>query len=139
MIILAVDLGLKRTGLALCDENEILAYPYKLLCETNAIKLTDKIVEEYKNTKAKEILIGLPKNMDGTSGNSARKALNFGESIREKYGINVNFCDERQTTILANQFFNQVNLRGEKRKKSIDMFSATIILQSYLDFRKRCT
>lgn len=136
---MAVDLGIKRTGLALCDKDEMLAYPYKLLCESDEIRCLKKVFHEYTITDAEKIVVGLPRNMDGTFGISAQRAIDFGETLQKKYNVKVDFYDERQTTVLALNFLNEIHLNKKKRKKTVDMLSATIILQNYLDFIKnRC-
>ncbi len=136
MIILGIDLGMKRTGLALCDEQEVLAYPYKLLVELNKDNLLKKIFVEYKNSNAKKIVIGLPKNMSGTIGSSAQRTINFGKNLQKNYNIDIEFYDERRTTVFAHNFLNELDIRGKKRKNIVDMLSATIILQNYLDLLK---
>ncbi len=136
MIILSVDLGKARTGLAICDKNEILAYPLCVLKEKSLENLAQKISEKISENKVQKIILGLPKNMDGSLGESAKRAQEFAEILKAKTNTEVVLWDERQTTISAHQYLNETNVRGKKRKSIIDTVSATIILESYLQYKK---
>ncbi len=136
MIIMAIDLGKARTGLAVCDKSEILASPIGTIQEKDDEKLILKIIENLTSYKAEMAVIGLPKNMDGSLGESAQRAQKFAEELKEKINIPVNLWDERRTTITAHNYLNQTNTRGKKRKNIIDTLSASIILENYLEFRK---
>lgn len=135
MIIMSVDLGKARTGIAVCDKTEFLASPYKVIFEKSPQKLPQKVAEAAKETKAELIVVGLPKNMDGSEGESAQNARNFAEKLRELTQIETVMQDERGTTITAHNFLNDTNTRGKKRKNVVDEVAATIILQDYLDKR----
>ena len=135
MRILAVDLGQVRTGVAICDKNEILASPVCVIKERDKEKLADKILEIALSQGAEEIIVGHPKNMDGSSGDSANNAKAFCELLRGKIEIPVNLWDERNTTISAHNYLSTNDVRGRKRKEIVDSVAATIILQSYLSFR----
>ncbi|MDP4120216.1 MAG: Holliday junction resolvase RuvX [Bacillota bacterium] len=136
MIILAVDLGLARTGLSVCDKGEFLASPLCVIEERNQQKLLEKVLDEVKNSKAEEIVLGLPRNMDGSEGQSAENARAFGEKLQTLSGISVILRDERLTTTSAHNYLNNTDIRGKKRKAVVDAVAATIILQDYLDFKK---
>lgn len=135
MIIMSVDLGKARTGIAVCDKTEFLASPYKVIFEKSPQKLPEKVAEAAKETKAELIVVGLPKNMDGTEGESAQNARAFAKKLTEITGIETVMQDERGTTITAHNFLNNTNTRGKKRKNVVDEVAATIILQDYLDKR----
>ena len=139
MIIMSVDLGKARTGLAVCDKTEFLASPYKVIFEKSPNKLPEKIVQAAMEAKAELIVVGLPKNMDGTEGESAQNARAFAEQLKELTGLPVDMQDERGTTITAHGYLNDTNTRGKKRKAVVDEVAATIILQDYLDKRKNRT
>ena len=139
MIIMSVDLGKARTGLAVCDKTEFLASPYKVIFEKSPNKLPEKVVQAAMEAKAELIVVGLPKNMDGTEGESAQNARAFAEQLRELTGLPVDMQDERGTTITAHGYLNDTNTRGKKRKAVVDEVAATIILQDYLDKRKSRT
>lgn len=136
MIILAVDLGKARTGLAVCDKSEILASPAGVITEYNPEKRLEKVAAEALTRKAELLVVGLPRNMDGSEGESAQNARAFGQALSEKTGIPVEFQDERGTTITAHGYLNDTNTRGKKRKAVVDAVAATIILESYLAWRK---
>lgn len=136
MIILGVDLGKARTGLAVCDKSELLASPLTVLTEHNQERLIGKIAAAAKETKAELLVVGLPRNMDGTEGESAQNARTIGGSLQELTGLPVAFWDERGTTITAHGYLNETNVRGKKRRAVVDAVAATVILQSYLDGRR---
>ena len=136
MIIMSVDLGKARTGLALCDKTEFLASPYKVIFEKSPNKLPEKVAEAAKEAKAELIVVGLPKNMDGSEGESAQNARAFAQKLTELTGLETVMQDERGTTITAHGFLNDTNTRGKKRKNVVDEVAATIILQDFLDKRK---
>ena len=136
MIILAVDLGKARTGLAICDKTEFLASPLAQISEKNPQQLLEKVAQVVLAKEVELIVVGLPKNMDGTEGESAQYAREFGKKLKEKTGIEVKMQDERGTTITAHKYLNATNTRGKKRKNVVDSVAATIILQNFLDSRK---
>jgi len=136
MIIMSIDLGKVRTGLAVCDREELLASPLAVLNEKDQSRLLESIAGIAMEHKVETIVIGLPKNMDGTLGQNAMEAKLFGEKIFEKTKIPVDFFDERGTTITAHHYLNTVNVRGKKRKAVVDMIAAVIILENYLTYRK---
>ncbi len=136
MIILAVDLGKARTGLAVCDKSEILASPASVITEYNPEKRLEKVAAEAFARKAELLVVGLPRNMDGSEGESAQNARAFGQALSEKTGIPVEFQDERGTTITAHGYLNDTNTRGKKRKAVVDAVAAVVILQNFLDGRK---
>lgn len=136
MIIASVDLGKARTGIAVCDKMEFLASPYTVIFEKSPEKLLQKICDTLKETKAELVVVGLPKNMDGSEGESAKNAREIATKISERTGLAVEMQDERGTTITAHNFLNDTNTRGKKRKNVVDEVAATIILQNYLDKRK---
>lgn len=133
---MSVDLGKARTGIAVCDKTEFLASPYKVIFEKSPQILIKKVCEAVKETNAELIVVGLPKNMDGTEGESAQNARHFAEQISSLTGIKSVMQDERGTTITAHNFLNNTNTRGKKRKNIVDGVAATIILQDFLDARK---
>ncbi len=133
MIILSVDLGKARTGLAVSDISETLASPLAQIHEKSPEALLDKVANVALAQRAELIVVGLPKNMDGTEGDSAKYARDFGVRLKEKTGILVRMQDERGTTITAHNLLNATNTRGKKRKNVVDSVAATIILQNFLD------
>ena len=136
MIILGIDLGKARTGVAVCDRAEMLASPLCVIQEHNRERLIEKIVKLSNERRAGQNALGLPKNMDGSEGGSAPNARGFGALLQEKTGLPVAFVDERGTTVTAHGYLNQTDVRGKKRKAVVDSVAAVIILQNYLDYRR---
>lgn len=136
MIIMSVDLGKARTGLAVCDKTEFLASPYTVIFEKSPKMLPQRVAEAVKEVKAELVVVGLPKNMDGTEGESAQNARAFAATLTELTGVQTVMQDERGTTVTAHNFLNDTNTRGKKRKNAVDAVAATIILQDFLDSRR---
>ena len=136
MVILAVDLGKVRTGLAVCDKTELMAFPLGTVEERNRERLLSKIAELVKERKAEMLVIGLPRNMDGSEGESAENARMFAENLSEICHIPYVMQDERGTTLTAHHFLNTTDKKKKKRKKIVDTVSAVIILEDYLSLRK---
>ncbi len=136
MKIMSIDYGDVRTGIAVSDIKEILASPLCVIKESYQPKLVEKIVELIKDNKIEKIVIGLPRNMDGTYGYRCDECKSLGQTINEKIEIDVVFEDERLTTVMAHNVLSDNNVRGTKRKQTVDAVSAVMILQSYLDKNK---
>lgn len=137
MKIMSVDYGDARTGIAFCDEKEILAFSYCVINESYAPKLVDKIIGIIDKESPKKIVIGLPRNMDGTYGFRAEKCKELGELIGRYCDIEIDYEDERLTTVIAHDILSLNNVRGKKRKNSVDAVAAVVILQDYLDRKNR--
>lgn len=136
MIIMAVDFGDARTGLAVCDKSEFLASPAGVIAEKDFDVCMQKVAQEAITRKAELIVVGYPKNMNGTIGERAEKCQTFAEGLKEMVSVPVELWDERCTTVSAHNYLNVTNTRGKKRKAVVDAVAATIILESYLGFRK---
>lgn len=136
MIILGVDLGKARTGIAICDGGEMLASPLKVIQEHNRERLVEQIVLLAKERRAQLLAVGLPRNMDGSEGESAQNAREIGALLEQASGLPVEFVDERGTTVTAHGYLNETNTRGKRRKAVVDAVAATVILQNYLDYRR---
>ena len=136
MVILAVDYGDVRTGLAVCDKSEFLASPVGVITERNRDVLVSLVADKAKELKAQEIAVGLPKNMDGSKGFRADACEELGELLKSLTEIPVTFWDERLTTVSAHRILSDNNVRGKKRKNVVDAVAADIILQDFIDFRK---
>lgn len=132
---MAVDYGDSRTGVAFCDEMEMLASPFCVINERYAPKLIEKLKEIAVEQKAKQIVVGLPRNMDGSYGYRCDECRRLGDSLSEATGLPVIYQDERLTTVMAHEVLSANNVRGAKRKKQVDAVSAVMILQSYIDKR----
>ena len=136
MKILAVDLGDARTGLAVCDPTEVLASPAGVIHETDFEVILKKVAQAAKEHRAQRIVVGYPKNMNGTVGERAEKCALFAQRLGELAEIPVKLWDERSTTVSAHNILNVTDTRGKKRKNVVDAVAATIILESYLAYRK---
>lgn len=136
MVILSVDYGDKRTGIAVCDRLEMLASPVTVIWGDYAPKVISQIHQLALEHKAERIVVGLPKNMDGSEGERAEKCRAFAKEISEKTGTETVMIDERLTTVSAHKALNVTNVRGQKRKDIVDAVSAVMILESYLTKKK---
>lgn len=136
MIIMSVDLGLARTGIALCDGMQTLAFPKTVIHEHNQPRLVEKVAALAKEYGAERIVVGLPRNMDGSEGERAQTCRELASKIEEQSGVEVVLRDERNTTVSAYTALNAGDVRGKKRKNVVDAVAATIILQDYLDYLK---
>ena len=133
---MAVDYGDARTGLAACDRTEFLASPIGVIQEynfDNTVKKVSYAVQEYA---VQMVVVGHPLNMDGTAGERAQKCALFAEKLKALVDVPVVLWDERSTTVSAHQVLNETNTRGRKRKEVVDAVAATIILESYLNYRR---
>lgn len=134
--ILGIDLGEKRIGISISDELGITAQGLPTINSVNEIddlKDIKKIIDKYEVEK---IILGLPKNMNGSLGKQAKKAISFAEKLKETFQLPVELEDERLTTTKAEKLLIEADRSRKKRKKVIDKMSAVIILQSFLDRRK---
>lgn len=136
MKILAVDLGRVRTGVAVSDLTGLIASPIGTITERDTEKLADMIAGMAKEHSVSEIVVGHPRNMDGTRGESARIAEDFAELLAKKTGLPVKLWDERLTTMSAIGILNETNVRGKRRKEVVDTVAATLILQDYLNSKR---
>lgn len=132
MIIMSVDYGDVRTGIAVCDKMQILASPVCVITEKNRDVLVEKIAELAKERKVERICVGLPQNMDGSYGFRSEACRELGKMLEEKTGLTVAFQNERLTTVSAHNILNAVDVRGKKRKAVVDAVSAVLILEDYM-------
>jgi putative Holliday junction resolvase len=136
MVIMSVDLGDARTGLAVCDPLEMLASPLEVIFEKSPEKRLLKVTETVKKQNPELIVVGNPVNMDGSHGSSSEKCKKFSEELEKLTGIKCVLWDERRTTVFAANILSENNVRGKKRKAAIDAVAAVLILENYLQFRK---
>ncbi|MDR1467043.1 MAG: Holliday junction resolvase RuvX [Oscillospiraceae bacterium] len=136
MKILGIDLGKARTGLAVSDSSEKLAFPLKTLKECSEENLLLNVLDIIKKANIKRVIVGLPKNMNATESKGADRARRFGRAIENKTrNVEVIMQDERMTTIIAHRYLNDANVKSRKRKIIVDTVAATVILQSFLDLQ----
>ena len=132
MIIMSVDLGDARTGIAVSDKGQSFAFPRTVINEWNKEKQKEKILAEAVAVGAEKIVVGLPKNMDGSLGFKAKECTELAEKINQGFSGEVVMWDERCTTVSAHHALNATNTRGKKRKAVVDAVAATMILEDYL-------
>lgn len=133
MIIMSVDYGDVRTGVAVSDKTGFLASPVSVITQRDPEKLAECITECAKAAGAQRLVVGLPRNMDGSEGFRAEAARAFAALLSERSLIEVVLWDERLSTVSAHAVLSENDVRGKKRKQSVDAVAAVIILQDYLD------
>jgi putative Holliday junction resolvase len=137
MRILGIDHGSKRVGLALSDETGTIAQPLQFLPAEPAAQLLHGLKECVAARKVEEIVVGIPRNMNGTYGPAAEKARAFVAALQEVVTVPIRTWDERLTTVQAQRALIETGMRREKRKERVDQTAAAILLQSYLDHPRR--
>jgi putative Holliday junction resolvase len=135
MRILALDHGTRRIGVAVSDELKTIAQPLEYIPAEPFAAFLDRLKEIIREKEVEFILLGLPRNMDGSYGPAALKVQEFAAALRGAITIPVQMWDERLTSVQANRFLIQGGMRRDKRKQKVDQTAAAIILQSYLDSR----
>jgi len=135
--VLGLDVGDKTIGVAISDVSSTIAQGITTIRRKSFVEDVKAIEEIAKKYSVEKVVVGLPKNMNGSIGPQGEKVIKFGEKLRELLRIPVVFWDERLTTLQAERFLIEgVDMSRGKRKKVIDKLAATIILQSYLDSQK---
>jgi putative Holliday junction resolvase len=133
MRILALDHGTKRVGVAVSDDMKIIATPLEYIPAEPFADFLARLKEIIHEKEIELIFIGMPRNMDGSYGPAALKVQEFVAVLKEAITIPIKTLDERLTTVQAQKFLIQGNVRREKRKEKVDKTAAAILLQSYLD------
>lgn len=137
MKILAVDYGDARTGIAISDLLCSIVGSTTVIHSRNREKTLEEIQRLVKENGVGEIVVGLPKNMDGTEGTRAELCREFAQALEEATGLKVALWDERRTTVEAHNILSAHNYHGKKRKNTVDAVAAALILEGYLGFRGR--
>ena len=130
---LGVDYGDKRTGLAECDVSGMLASGIATISEGGMRRTAERVAAEAEKRSCKKIIIGLPKNMDGSEGERADVIRAFAAILSELTEIPIDFFDERMSTMVAYRYLGETGTFGKRRRDAVDTLSAEIILQGYLD------
>jgi len=133
MRILALDHGTKRIGIALSDELKMIATPLEYIPAEPFADFLARLKHLIREKEVELILVGMPRNMDGSYGPAALKVQEFVAVLRETVGVPIKTWDERLTSAQANRFLIQGNVRRGDRKEKVDKMAAAILLQSYLD------
>lgn len=137
MRILAIDYGDARTGIAMSDLLCSIVGSTMVIHSRNQDKTLEEIARLVKENGVGEIVVGLPKNMDGSEGIRAELCRQFADKLRERTNLPVAMWDERRTTVEAHNILSQHNYHGKKRKNTVDAVAASLILEGYLGFRGR--
>ena len=135
--ILGVDFGIARTGVAVTDPLGMMAQGVATISSRKIEKVLEEVVKYAREYDAQAIVVGLPKNMNNTIGERGEACIEFGEMLKAETGLEVVMWDERLSTVSAINYLNETNTRGKKRKAVVDTVAAEIILQNYLDFKKK--
>jgi putative Holliday junction resolvase len=133
MRIMAVDYGDARTGIAVSDEMGVLAGEAFIITEWSPERVAAKIAEAAQSRHVGHIVLGYPKNMNGTLGPRAEKSEVLAALLRNTYGLDVILWDERRTTVDAHRILSEAGVSGKKRKGTVDAVAATLILEGYLN------
>lgn len=133
MRILALDHGTKRVGVAISDEMQMIASPLEFIPAEPFADFLARLKEIIREKQVEQILVGMPRNMNGSYGPAAAKVQEFVAVLKETIAIPIKLWDERLTSTQANRFLIQAEVRRDKRKEKVDKTAAAILLQSYLD------
>jgi len=133
MRILAIDHGTKRMGIALSDELKMIAQPVEFIPAEPFAQFLTRLKQLLHEKEVELILVGLPRNMNGSYGPAALKVQDFVAVLKNAVTVPIKMWDERLTSAQANRFLIEGNVRREKRKEKVDKMAAAILLQSYLD------
>ncbi len=135
--IMGIDYGDARTGVAVSDLLCSIVGSTTVVPSRNQEKAIAELVRIANENNVGEIVVGLPRNMDGTEGSRAQLCREFAEKVKEASGLPVHMWDERRTTVEAHNILSQHNYHGQKRKNTVDAVAASLILEGYLAFRGR--
>ena len=138
MKIMGIDYGKSRIGCAVSDALGMIANPVGTVHETYFPKQVQRVAQWVEEHQPSQIVVGLPRHMNGDEGDSAQMAREFAEALEKTSGIPCVMRDERMTTVMAHKLLNTLDMRGSrKRKQVVDTVSAVYILQEYLDSQER--
>lgn len=133
MRVLGLDFGTERVGVAVSDELGIIAQPIEFILRRPAAGLWERLRALHRAFPCERILVGMPRNMDGSYGPAAEAAKQFIQQLRQEMEVPIQTWDERLSSVQAKRVLLQANLSRKKRKGKIDKMAAAVILQSYLD------
>lgn len=133
---LGLDLGTKTLGLAITDALGIISSPYKVIRYDNIDSLIDELLIIIKKENVSELVLGLPKNMNNSLGFAAERSLNFKTELEKKCDLPIHLVDERLSTMEAENILLSSDTSRNKRKKIIDAYAASIILDTFLKSKK---
>ena|SRR5213594_3183048 len=135
MRVLAIDHGSRRMGIAISDETKTIAQPLDFIASEPFDKFLERLKQIIREKEVDLILVGIPRNMDGSYGPAALKVQEFVAVLKDAVPIAIKSWDERLTSAQANRFLIEADVRRSKRKEKVDKTAAAILLQSFLDSR----
>ena len=135
--IMGIDYGDARTGVAISDLLCTIVGSTAVIPSRNTEKAIADIVRLAKDNNVSQIVVGLPKNMDGSEGTRAELCRSFAQMLADATGLPVDMWDERRTTVEAHNILSQHNYHGAKRKNTVDAVAASLILEGYMAYKKR--
>src|SRR5690349_5350575 len=135
MRVLGIDHGTKRMGIALSDPSGTIAQPLEFIPAEPFAQFLERLKQILREKEVELIIIGIPRNMDGSYGPSAAKVQEFVAVLKENIAVPIQLWDERLTSAQANRFLLQADVKRKDRKEKVDKAAAAILLQSYLDSR----
>jgi len=133
MRVLGIDYGHRRLGIAISDDGQILASPLSVYSRRNLDVDLAFLLDVVKDNEVGQVVVGLPRNMDGSIGKMAKEVLSFAGKLRDKLSIPISTFDERMTSVEAERVLVETNLSRRRRKGLRDSIAAVLILQGYLD------
>ncbi len=133
MRILALDHGTKRVGVAVSDELKMMAHPLEFISPEPFAQFIERLRTLLREKEVELVLVGMPRNMDGSYGPAALKVQEFVAALKSAITVPIKTWDERLTSTQANKFLIQGNVRRQERRERVDAAAAAILLQSYLD------
>ena len=136
MKVMAIDLGDARTGVAVSDALGMLTGSTSVIESWNKEKTAQLVAEAYRTSGAQRLVMGFPRNMDGSEGPRAALYRDFAALVEHTVGMPVALWDERRTTIDAHRILFEAGKNAKKRKKTVDAVAASLILEGYLDFKR---
>ncbi|NPV79112.1 MAG: Holliday junction resolvase RuvX [Firmicutes bacterium] len=131
---IGLDIGRKIIGVAISDPTGMVAQGYGRILRKSKRQAIEELKAIIHETQAQRVVVGLPKNMDGTLGEAARDVLKFCEEVKKEISASVETWDERLSTVAAERAMLEADVSRQKRKRKLDQMAATLILQSYLDY-----
>jgi putative Holliday junction resolvase len=137
MRVLAIDHGTKRMGIAISDELKMIAQPLEYIPAEPFAKFLDRLKEILREKEVELIIVGMPRNMDGSYGPAALKVQEFVAALKSAVTVPIQTLDERLTSVQANRFLLEGNVRRAQRKEKVDKTAAALLLQGYLDSVRR--
>ena len=135
--VLGIDVGTVRIGIALCDEERMVATPLVTVPGRDQQAALSQIVSLIEEHNITELVAGLPLDLDGTTGRAAKRTMRFLDRLEKRSGLDVHLIDERLTSVQAERSLLEADLSRSRRKEVVDQVAAALILQSWLDSQGR--